>query len=228
MDVRSATTATWTPSRAASRWRSRPTRLEPALRRADGRSDHLEPYWRRFVAAAVDQGTAFMTQGGEAVALGATGRRRAATGRRRRAGRTSRTDLDADAVRAMHTLYDRFEASRGPLGPHYTEPSRDAPRPSRPRRRPGLLAANPRWDEQRRHGDDERRGSGRSPGRRRTGSRRLGRARRRRAGLERPDPLVVHALGVDDLATGVGDPAQAMVVHAHRRERRVRTRPTTR
>jgi len=27
--------------------------------------------------------------------------------------------LDADAVRAMHTLYERFEASRAPLGPHY-------------------------------------------------------------------------------------------------------------
>ena len=93
---------------------------ERALRRADGRTDHLEPYWRRFVAAAVDQGTAFMTDGGEAVAIWVPpGGDELPPAGVDALDAFHEDNLDADAVRAMHTLYDRFEASRGPLGPHY-------------------------------------------------------------------------------------------------------------
>lgn len=93
---------------------------EPALRRRDGRTDHLEPYWRRFVAAAVDQGTAFMTEGGEAVAVWVP-----PGGDELPAAEVQALDvfldenLDASAVAAMHALYGRFEASRAPLDRHY-------------------------------------------------------------------------------------------------------------
>jgi GNAT superfamily N-acetyltransferase len=93
---------------------------EPALRRPDRRTDHHEPYWRRFVAAAVDQGTAFMTDGGEAVAIWVPpGGDELPPAGVDALDAFLEDNLDADAVRAMHTLYDRFEASRGPLGPHY-------------------------------------------------------------------------------------------------------------
>ena len=93
---------------------------EPALRRADRRTDHHAPYWRRFVAAAVDQGTAFMTDGGEAVAVWVP-----PGGEELPAAGIEALDafldecLDAEAVGAMHALYERFEASRAPLGAHY-------------------------------------------------------------------------------------------------------------
>ena len=93
---------------------------EPALRRADGRTDHHEAYWRRFVAAAVDQGTAFMTDGGEAVAVWVP-----PGGAELPPAGTAALDaflednLDADGVVAMHALFERFEASRAPLDQHY-------------------------------------------------------------------------------------------------------------
>jgi len=93
---------------------------EPALRRGDGRTDHHDPYWRRFVAAAVDQGTAFMTEGGEAVAIWVP-----PEGEELPPAELEALDafleehLDAEAVAAMHTLFERFEASRAPLDPHY-------------------------------------------------------------------------------------------------------------
>ena len=93
---------------------------EPALRRSDGRIDHHEPYWRRFVAAAVDQGTAFMIDGGEAVAIWVPpGGDELPPEGVEALDAFLEEHLDADAVRAMHTLYERFEASRAPLGPHY-------------------------------------------------------------------------------------------------------------
>jgi len=93
---------------------------EPALRRADGRTDHHEPYWRRFVAAAVDQGTAFMTEGGEAVAIWVPpGGEELPPAGVDALDRFLDEHLETDAVAPMHTLYERFEASRAPLGPHY-------------------------------------------------------------------------------------------------------------
>ena len=93
---------------------------EPALRRADRRTDHHAPYWRRFVAAAVDQGTAFMTDGGEAVAVWVPPGEEElpATGIEALDAFLDEC-LDAEAVGAMHALYERFEASRAPLGAHY-------------------------------------------------------------------------------------------------------------
>ena len=147
MDVRSATTGDVDPvARCITLAFATDPVWEPALRRADGRTDHLEPYWRGFVAAAVDQGTAFMTDGGEAVAIWVPpGGDELPPAGVDALDAFLEDNLDTDAVRAMHTLYDRFEASRGPLGPHLLpEPSRDAPRPSRPRRRPGPARGQPR------------------------------------------------------------------------------------
>lgn len=93
---------------------------EPALRRSDDRTDHHEAYWRRFVAAAVDQGTAFTTEDGEAVAVWVP-----PGGDELPPAGVEALDvfldenLDVAAVAAMHTLYERFEASRAPLEPHY-------------------------------------------------------------------------------------------------------------
>jgi GNAT superfamily N-acetyltransferase len=93
---------------------------EPALRRSDGRTDHHEPYWRRFVAAAVDQRTAFMTEGGEAVAVWVPpGGDELPPAGVEALDRFLDETLDAAAVAAMHTLYERFEASHAPLDPHY-------------------------------------------------------------------------------------------------------------
>jgi ribosomal protein S18 acetylase RimI-like enzyme len=93
---------------------------EPALRRRDGRTDHHEPYWRLFVADAVEQGGAFISDGGEAVSIWVPpgGSELSPAGLE---ALESLIDafLDADAVRAIHTLYERFEASRAPLGDHY-------------------------------------------------------------------------------------------------------------
>ncbi|MFL5685329.1 MAG: GNAT family N-acetyltransferase [Chloroflexota bacterium] len=92
---------------------------EPALRRKDGRTDHHEPYWRRFVAAAVEQGSAFMTDGGEAVAIWVPpGRNELSPAGVEALDAFLDENLDAEAVAAMHTLFERFEASRAPLGPH--------------------------------------------------------------------------------------------------------------
>jgi ribosomal protein S18 acetylase RimI-like enzyme len=93
---------------------------EPALRRRDGRTDHHEPYWRLFVADAVEQGAAFMTDGGEAVSIWVPpgGSELSPAGLEALDTLIDAT-LDPDAVPELHTLYERFEASRAPLGDHY-------------------------------------------------------------------------------------------------------------
>jgi GNAT superfamily N-acetyltransferase len=93
---------------------------EPALRRRDGRIDHHEPYWRLFVEHAVDQGGAFMTDGGEAASIWILpgGDELSASGVARLWWLVEAA-LDPDGVAALHTLYERFEASRSPLGAHY-------------------------------------------------------------------------------------------------------------
>ena len=93
---------------------------EPALRRADGRTDHHEPYWRMFVEAAVDQESAFLTDGGEAVAIWVPpGGDELSRKGVEAVDAFLEENLDVDAVRAMHSLYERFGASRAPLDPHY-------------------------------------------------------------------------------------------------------------
>ena len=123
---------------------------KPALRRADGRTDHHEPYWRQFVLAAIDQGSACMTDGGEAVAIWVPpgGDELPPAGVKALDAFLAK-HLDADEVPAMHTLYERFEASRVPLGPHYYL-SLLATHPDHRGRGIGqaLLAANlASWDE---------------------------------------------------------------------------------
>jgi GNAT superfamily N-acetyltransferase len=93
---------------------------EPALRRADGRTDHHEPYWRMFVEAAVDQDSAFTTEGGEAVAVWVPpgGDELSPSGVEALDAFLGQ-HLEPDDVDSMHVLYQRFEASRAPLGGHY-------------------------------------------------------------------------------------------------------------
>jgi GNAT superfamily N-acetyltransferase len=93
---------------------------ELALRRADGRTDHHEPYWAAFVDGAMRYSTVRVTDGLEAVAVWLP------------PGGTELSDegaaaLDAlldgtlapEDVRSIKALYERFEASRAPLADHY-------------------------------------------------------------------------------------------------------------
>jgi GNAT superfamily N-acetyltransferase len=92
---------------------------EPALRRGDRRTDHHEPYWRLFVERSIDQGSAFMTGGGEAVSIWVPpgGSELSPAGLETLETMLAEV-LDPESLTAMHALYDRFEASRAPLGPH--------------------------------------------------------------------------------------------------------------
>jgi len=93
---------------------------EPALRRSDGRTDHHEQYWRLFVEGSVAQGGAFMTDGGEAVSIWVPpGGSELSPAALDNLEEMLAHVLDQAGVTAMHALYDRFEASRAPLAPHY-------------------------------------------------------------------------------------------------------------
>jgi GNAT superfamily N-acetyltransferase len=93
---------------------------EPALRRADGRTDHHESYWRLFVEGAMRYGTVRTTSGGEAVSVwlppGGTELSEAGLGE---LDALLRASLDADGYAAISALYERFDASRAPLADHY-------------------------------------------------------------------------------------------------------------
>jgi len=90
-----------------------------ALRRTDGRAVELHPYWRLFVEGAHRYGTVAMTAGGEAVSiwLPPGGEELSPSGTEALEALLA-SSLDAEAVAALHGLYERFEASRAPLGPH--------------------------------------------------------------------------------------------------------------
>jgi len=93
---------------------------EPALRRADGRVDHHEPYWRLFVDGAMRYGTVRMTPGGEAVSVWLPpGGTELSDDQQAALDQLLDASLDAVGRAAMATLYERFEASRSPLGAHY-------------------------------------------------------------------------------------------------------------
>lgn len=93
---------------------------ELALRRADGRTDHHEPYWASFVDGAMRYGTVRVTDGLEAAAVwlppGGTELSDEAT---EGLQASLRTWLAPEDVEAVNTLYERFEASRAGLADHY-------------------------------------------------------------------------------------------------------------
>jgi GNAT superfamily N-acetyltransferase len=92
----------------------------PALRRADGRTDHLLPYWGLFVHGAQRFGTVRVTPGLEAVSVWLPPGGAELTGDELASLEALlERSLDPDAIAAIHTLYDRFDASRGPLAEHY-------------------------------------------------------------------------------------------------------------
>ena len=93
---------------------------ELALRRDDGRIDHHLPYWTLFVDGAMRYGTARVTDNLEAVSiwLPPGGTELSAEGVDDLEALLGTSLAPADVV-AIHTLIDRFEASRAPLTEHY-------------------------------------------------------------------------------------------------------------
>jgi GNAT superfamily N-acetyltransferase len=84
---------------------------EVALRRADGRVDHHEPYWRTFVAAAVAQGTVWLLDDAAAVAVWIPpGGRELSDDELAALERFNLETLGADGAREMADLYERFDA----------------------------------------------------------------------------------------------------------------------
>ncbi len=123
-----------------------------ALGRADGRTDHHEPYWRLFVEGASLHGTVFVLDGGAAVSVwlppGAT---ELTTELEARLDELLASTLDGPAVAAMHELYARFEASRASIPSRHAYLSLLATHPDHRGRGIGqaLLAADlAAWDEQ--------------------------------------------------------------------------------
>jgi GNAT superfamily N-acetyltransferase len=93
---------------------------EPALRGLAGQTDHHESYWRLFVESSIDQGGAFMTDGGEAVSIWIPPGGQELSGDRLTAfDALIERALEPGQLAALRALFDRFEASRAPLGPHY-------------------------------------------------------------------------------------------------------------
>ena len=92
----------------------------PALSRPDGRTDHLERYWRLFVTGSVDQGGAYLADDGAAVSIWVMpgGSELSAAGVEALEALLDEA-LEPEDDAAIHALYERFEASRDPLGPHY-------------------------------------------------------------------------------------------------------------
>jgi GNAT superfamily N-acetyltransferase len=92
---------------------------EPALRPADGRTSHLEPYWRLFVEGAMRYGTVRTTPAGEAVAVwlppGGVELSDASA-----ASLDALIDeaLDPASADELRELYARFERSRASLARH--------------------------------------------------------------------------------------------------------------
>ena len=92
----------------------------PALRRSDGTTVDLEPYWRPFVKGAIRLGTATMTDDGAAVAMWIPPGENEldADGLAELHAFVTRA-LDEDARHALEDLYERFEASRAGRPDHY-------------------------------------------------------------------------------------------------------------
>jgi GNAT superfamily N-acetyltransferase len=84
-----------------------------ALSRADGRTDHHEPYWRNVVEGAMRFGTVYQWDSGAAVSVWVPPGESEMTPELEEASEALLMQtLDANGVSAMHELYQRFEASR--------------------------------------------------------------------------------------------------------------------
>jgi GNAT superfamily N-acetyltransferase len=92
----------------------------PALSRPDGATDHLEPYWRLFVADAVEHRSAFLVDEGAAVSIWIVpGGDELSPARLGALEALLARSLAPDDNAAIHALYGRFEASRAPLPDHW-------------------------------------------------------------------------------------------------------------
>ena len=121
-----------------------------ALARADGRTEHHEPYWRLFVDGAARHGTVFLFDGGAAVSVWLPPGASELTPEQEAAlDRLLDEALDEPARDAMHRLYERFEASRAAVPAHHAYLSLLATHPELRGRGVGqaLLAADlAAWD----------------------------------------------------------------------------------
>jgi GNAT superfamily N-acetyltransferase len=93
---------------------------ELALRRADGQTDHHQPYWALFVDGAMRYGTVRVADGLEAVSvwLPPGGTELSDEGSAKLEALLHAT-LPKEHVAAIHVLYERFEASRAARADHY-------------------------------------------------------------------------------------------------------------
>jgi len=91
-----------------------------ALRRGDGRTDHVRPYWQASVEAALRFETVFVADEGAAVAVWIPpGEEEFSDDQATAIDVLVERSLDPRSYRAIHELYDRFSASRaGAPGPH--------------------------------------------------------------------------------------------------------------
>ena len=85
-----------------------------ALSRADGRTDHHEPFWRNVIEGAMRFGTVHQWDSGAAVSVWVPPGESEFTPELEEASIALLIrSLDASGVRAMHELNQRFEKSRG-------------------------------------------------------------------------------------------------------------------
>jgi ribosomal protein S18 acetylase RimI-like enzyme len=90
-----------------------------ALARADGATGHLNQYWRVFVESAVSYATAFVADDGSAVSVWIPpGEPELSDVQKATIDDLARTHLDAPAVRALHELWERFDANHPQDEPH--------------------------------------------------------------------------------------------------------------
>jgi GNAT superfamily N-acetyltransferase len=90
-----------------------------ALARADGTTDHVAPYWRRFVAAAIDQGSAWLLDEGAAVAVWVPpGGAELPEAETADLEEFARSELGEAGAGELTELFDRFEANHPHDEPH--------------------------------------------------------------------------------------------------------------
>jgi GNAT superfamily N-acetyltransferase len=90
-----------------------------ALARADGTTDHHAPYWRRFVAASIGQGGAWLLDGGAAVAVWVPpGGAELSEAANAELAEFARAELGEAGARQLAELFERFEANHPHDAPH--------------------------------------------------------------------------------------------------------------